>query len=78
MNVELSNSKVIKSWKTLSNEKTFTNMKIITVKCKIDEDNNNIKVKSNNVITDGIITLRTSNQVLCNVQTIEIIVLLGH
>ena len=78
MNVELSNSKVIKSWKTLSNEKTFTNMKIITVKFKIDEDNNNIKVKSNNVITDGIITLRTSNQVLCNVQTIEIIVLLGH
>ena len=45
--MELSNSKVIKSWKTLPNEKTVTNMKIITVKCKKNEDNNNIKVKSN-------------------------------
>ena len=47
VNVELSNSKVIKSWKTVSNEKTVTNMKIISVKCKKNEDNNNIKVKSN-------------------------------
>ena len=34
LNVELSNSKVIKSWKTLSNKKMVTNMKIITVNCK--------------------------------------------
>ena len=44
--MELSNSKVIKSWKTVTNVKTVTNMKTISVKCKKKEDNN-IKVKSN-------------------------------
>ena len=35
LNVELSNSKVIKlSWKTVTNVKTVTNMKIISVKCR--------------------------------------------
>ena len=61
VNVELSNSKVTKSWKTLSNEKTVTNMKIITVKCKKNEDNNNIKVQIWNDVTGKYETFKYQN-----------------
>ena len=35
LNVELSNSKVIKSWKTVTNVKTVTNMKIVRVEMNV-------------------------------------------
>ena len=55
--MELSNSKVIKSWKTLSNEKRVTNMKI--VKCKKKKKMKKKGEDNNNII--GIVVLSTQH-----------------